>query len=220
MTPANASPWPGRSRFCQWRRGELVDVHARGGRAGRDLLPNLICLGHLELDHGLERPRRRAAAVDVDQLVDAVRALVGQQGHQPSAHRVADEVGLVDLEDVHELAYVVDHVGERELLLEDVARAPVQAVDGQHAQAGIGEGSDVQHPVLGATRPTRAMDQDGRVAGASFPVAGLAVAHLGVLLGPDPRRGAHRGSSYEWLYITQRARPRQPPPRRPRPPCG
>src|SRR3546814_6362978 len=51
---------------------------------------------------------------DLD-LVQALRALVGEQRRDPAAHGVAGEVDLLEAEGVHELTDVVDHVGEGEL---------------------------------------------------------------------------------------------------------
>ena len=101
---------------------------------------------------------------NVHHLVDALRALVRQQRDDPSAHRVPHEVRPLDAQHVHELADVVDEVGEGELLLEDVADAPVQAIDGVDVEL-LRERADVAGPRLASARPAGAVDEDGRIAG-------------------------------------------------------
>jgi len=161
-----------------------VLVHAgRGFReAGADARGELVDGRRLPLDHARQVARGGAAGGDEDELVGALRALVGEEGRDPAAHRVADEVRPLDAEGVHELAHVVDEVGEGELDVEDVAGAPVQAVDGEDAEACLParqarrEVGQVRQPDIGAGVEAGAVQEDRRVSRTRFEVARPAVA--------------------------------------------
>src|SRR3972149_853276 len=126
-------------------------------------------------------PRR-----DEDELVDALRALVGEERRQPAAHRVADDVRPLDAEGIHELAHVVDEIGEGELDVEDVAGAPVEAVEGEDAQSGR-QRRQVGQPHVGAVVEAGAVEEEGRGSYARPRVARPGGAQRYVPL-RDPRR--------------------------------
>ena len=76
------------------------------------VLPNLIRRRHCEFDHVLQRSGDGPATGNVDCPAHPIRTFIAQQRQDPAAHRMADYVGLLDSEHIHEFAHVIDQVGE------------------------------------------------------------------------------------------------------------
>ena len=163
-------------RLCDELVGDLVDVDVRPREPGDRGADGLLGRG-LPVDHRGEVAGRGAAAGDVDEALDAVRALVGEEYAEPATHRVADDVARVEAHHVLELPDVVDEVGEGVALVETVTGPEPEAVDRVDVQA-VGELRDDRQPAVGAGEEPGPVDEDDGGARARLEVMGASVAHL------------------------------------------
>jgi len=109
------------------------------------------------------------------ELVDPVRALIGEETGDPAAHRRADDVAAANAERVLKLAYEVRQIGKGVEVIAGVARRKGDEVGRQEAvrRAKVVQG---RAPVVGAAGDRDSMQQNDRMAGTALEVAGSAVA--------------------------------------------